>query len=93
MGIIGSERNISKSKGESLVVVWACEKKGRKLYRKKSDGDGDSRKEKEVDGQHHRGHGRILVEGEGHWGSGEVEKKNPLWRPYLSRRSRKKKKK
>ena len=46
-----------------------------------------------MDGQHHRGYGRILVEGEGHWGSGEVEKKNPLWRPYLSRRSRKKKKK
>ena len=46
-----------------------------------------------MDGQHHRGYGRTLVEGEGYWGSGEVEKKNPLWRPYLSRRSRKKKKK
>ena len=37
------------------------------------------------------GYGRTLVEGEGHWGSGEVEKKNRLWRLYLSRKSRKKK--
>ena len=43
---VGSERNISKSKGESSAVAWACEK-GRKLCGKKSDGDGDSRKEKE----------------------------------------------
>ena len=26
-----------------------------------------------MDGQHHRGYGIILVEGEGHCGSGEVE--------------------
>ena len=47
MSKVGSERNISKSKGELFAVVWACEEKGRKLCGKKSDGDGDSRKEKE----------------------------------------------
>ena len=47
MSKVGGERNIRKSKGESFAVVWACEEKGRKLCGKKSDGSGDSRKEKE----------------------------------------------
>ena len=47
MGKIRNERNISKSKGELFAVVCSCEEKGRKLCGKKSDGDGDSRKEKE----------------------------------------------
>ena len=32
MGEVGSDRNISKSKGKLFAVVWACEEKGRKLW-------------------------------------------------------------
>ena len=39
-----------------------------------------------------RGYERICVEGKGHWGQGEVERKKRLYRPYMSRKSRKKKK-
>ena len=70
-------REISAKVKKSCLQWYGHVRRREESYMGRSDGDRGSRKEtrEKVDGQHHRGYGRTLVEGEGHWGSGEMEKR------------------